>query len=451
MLCAIPIEISNRELDGVLYLALKLVQRGLPVMFGERMVTQYVKNNNEPVLYFDIEQYVPINRKVIADGGAVFNLNSEGFAFLCDEKFISIFEHIRDDVTKIFLWGKRQREVVSRQLPDLMQDRLVVSGHPSFDMAQERFVPYYRNESILQCHGEDYILVNANSGIFNHAMGLENYLKMIQKMDEWQIYRDEDYLKFIRTQSEYQEKVANGMLELVAHLARAFPKRHVIIRPHPTEGMDFYTKPLKRYPNVFVTNEGRVREWIASARVVVHHDCTTSLEALLMGKPVIQFRPVYDERFNDPLLAGIGLATGKVEEAEAIVRDGEMPVGLRERQLANLEPSLANIGFVAAEMIADQAVDVARGVVNTWIPEPLGFWGNVKCWRKHLSKQLRARQPGRNGRKVRYALSKFPRLSLDAVQLRLDKLRVIEPSLPEVDVTSLTLNTFLMRPRTTMD
>lgn len=447
MLCAIPIEISNRELDGVLYLALKLAQRGLPVLFGERMVTQYVKHNNQPVLYFDIEQYVPINRKVIADGGAVFNLNAEGLAFLCDEKFISIFEHIKDDVTKIFLWGERQREVVGRHLPDSMADRLVVSGHPSFDMAQERFVPYYRSEAIVQRHGEDYILINANSGIFNHAMGLENYLKMIQKMDEWGIYRDEEYLKFIRAQSLYQEKVANGMLDLVAHLARVFPERHVIIRPHPTEGTDFYTRALRQYPNVFVTNEGRVREWIASARVVVHHDCTTSLEALLMGKPVIQFRPVYDENYNDPMLAGIGVATASVQEAEAIVCDGEMPPGLRERQLASLEPGLANIGMVAAETIADQAAEVAATVATTWIPEPLGIWGNAKCWRKHLSKVLRARQPGRNGRKVRYALGKFPRLPLDAVRLRVDRMRAVEPSLPEVDVTSLTLNTFLMRPR----
>jgi len=104
------------------------------------------------------------------------------------------------------------------------------------------------------------------------------------------------------------------------------------------------------------------------------------------------------------------------------------------------------VGRPAAEAIAELAAEQARTFGETWIPEPLGIWGNILCWRKYASKLLRARQPGRNGRKVRYALSKFPRLPLSAVRERIEKMRTVEPSLPEVDVTSLAMNTFLMRP-----
>lgn len=447
MLCAIPIEIASRELDGVIYLALHLAKRGLPTLFGERMVTQYVKHNDRPVLYFDIEQYAPMNRKVLDSGGLVFNLNVEGFAFLCDTKFISIFEHIQNDVTKICLFGQKQYDIVCENLPDLPTDLFVPTGHQSFDLAKERFTPYYRNEKIVSAHGDNYILVNANNGIFNHAMGFEYYLKMLQGMDEWEIYRDEEYQKWLRKQMEYQREMAEAKIVMVKHLAKRFPDRHIIVRPHPTENKAYYSDALVGYSNVYVDNSGQVREWIATAAFIIHHDCTTSLEALLMGKPVIQYRPIYNEEYNDALLAQNGVQAQSVEEVESIILTGDMPEELRKEQLARLEPYLMNISASASEKVADMAAEMANLIPETWIPESPSLWGSIKCWRKHLSKVLRSKQPGRNGRKVSYALNKFPRLPLSEVQKRVDKLREIEPSLPDVDVTHLTLNTFLMQPQ----
>lgn len=447
MLCAIPIEIASRELDGVIYLALHLAKRGLPTLFGERMVTQYVKHNNQPVLYFDIEQYAPINRHVLDCGGAVFNLNAEGFAFLCEPEFISIFEHIKDDVSTICVFGQRQYDIIRDNSSSGMEDLLEVTGHHAFDLVSERFIPFFRNESISERHGEDFILINANNGIFNHAMGFDYYLKMIQGMDEWQIYNDEGYLDFLRKQFDYQKDIAEAKVALAIHLSQAFPERHIILRPHPTESNAYYSDQLKAYSNVFVDNREQVREWIASAGAVVHHDCTTALEAMLMGKPVIQFRPVYDEDLVDPLLAGIGIEARNSAEVEQLVREGGMPEDIKQAQLERLKPTLANIEFSAAEKISSMAVDVSKRIPETWIPESPSLWGSIKVWRKHLSKVLRSKQPGRNGRKVSYALSKFPRLPVEEVQRRIDRLRAIETTLPEVELTDLTLNTFLMQPK----
>jgi len=446
MLCAFPIEIANRELDGVIYLALHLAKRGFPTLFGERMVTQYVKNNNHPVLYFDIEQYVPMNKKVLEQGGIVFNLNAEGFAFLCDTKFIDILEHIQNDVTKICLFGEKQLELVKEHLPTVSDDILVATGHHSFDLASEKFAPYYRNEGIIAEHGEEYILINLNNGIFNHAMGLDNYLKMIQRMDEWKIYTQSEYLEFIYNQAKYQERLAEGQFALIELLAKTYPDRHIIIRPHPTENNEYYTDRLEEFSNVYVTNQGQVREWITSAACVIHHDCTTSLEALLMGKTVIQYRPVFNEEYVDELLATIGLRAENPEEVLRLVEHGQMDEDVKREQLANFEPNLANVSRSAAETVADMAASMSSHIKETWIPEPLGLWDSLKCWRKHISKVIRSKQPGRNGRKVSYALNKFPRLPLECVVERVEKLRAIDPTLPKVSVSQLALNTYLMEP-----
>jgi len=446
MLCAIPIEILNRELDGTLLVGLELAKRGLPTLFGERMVTQYVKKNDHPVIYVDIEQYAPMNSVVLARGGRVLNINAEGLAFLCDTKFISIFEHIKDNVSDICLWGDKQLSIVKEHLPQDMADVLKVTGYPSFDLASERFISYYRNDEIITEHGEDYILINANFGIYNHAMGLGNYLNMIQKMAEWDVYKDPEYLKWLEKQADYQEQVVEGFLEMVHQLTKAFPERHIIVRPHPTEDNGLYERALRQHHNVFVTNQGGAREWIASASHVIHHDCTTSMEALMMGKPVIQYRPVYDQEYNDPLLASIGSEAETVDLVIECIRAGSMPDELRREQLGKLAPYISNINKPASQVIADIAFGYASSEQETWIPEPLGLWDSFKCWRKHLSKVLRSKQPGHNGKKVSYALNKFPRLPLAEVQERVDKMCALDSSLPKVKVDQLALNTFLMQP-----
>ena len=111
-----------------------------------------------------------------------------------------------------------------------------------------------------------------------------------------------------------------------------------------------------------------------------------------------------------------------------------------------LRPYLANIETSAAKTIADMAAGLAEGR-ETWLPEPLGFIDSLKVWRKHVSKLIRAKQPGKNGRKVRYALNKFPRVRIGTVRDIIERLRKIEPDLPEVDVEQLCLNTFLIRPK----
>ncbi len=439
-------EIANRELDAGLYLALHFAKRGLPTIFGERMVSRYVQGANAPVIYIDIEQYAPINKKVLSDGGYVLNCNPEGFAFVKNAKFISTFDNIRGAVSDLCLWGDKQLEVVKKYLPEDMGDTLRVVGHPTFDLVNKRFIPYYRNESIVDSYGEDYILINTNFGVGNHAMGYANYTKMMKKMDEWKVFDDPDHIRHREKKGLYQEQAIGEFVRLVKQLSKNDPHRKVVLRPHPAENKDFYRQHFRDCPNVFVVSHGSVREWIATARAVIHHDCTTSIEALLMGKQVIQYRPVFDEKFIDPLLVSFGMVAENADQVEEFVQMQEMPLDIVDKQHELLRPFLANVTGSASERLGDMAKQYSAGTSESWIPEPLGLWGQIKCWRKHLSKVIRAKQPGRNGKKVSYALSKFPRLPLEVVQKKVEKLRAVEPSMPSVSIEQLALNTFLMRP-----
>lgn len=447
MLCAIPLEIANRELDGNLYLALQLAKKGLPTLIGERMVNEYVFriNKGKPVIYFDQDQTVKANMKVLEAGGAVINMTSEGIVF-DGWPTLPLFANVADSVTEMCVWGESQLETIGKTLPEGRRDILSLTGTPLFDLLSERFLPYYRKQSIIDEHGEDYILINTNFNMFNMKMDLDKYLKMLGKMDEWKMYNQPEVRAIVDKERKYQGGVVKTFLELVKVLASEFPDRHIILRPHPTENLKLYEDSFKGLDNVFVTNDGSVRHWIASAGAVIHHDCTTGTEAMLMGKLVISFRKQYDENVALKLLADVGLDLRTPEDVVQAVRNGEMPEDVYQEQVDKLKPFFANLDKDAAEAVASIAEKYADQS-KVWLPEPLGLVETVKCWRKYFSKLLRACQPGHNGKKVRFALSKFPRHPFSEFQDRIKRMQAVDPELPEVDVTSLALNTILITPR----
>lgn len=446
MLCAIPLEIAVRELNGMLYQALHLAARDMPTLIGERMVNEYVLGNDQPVLYFDSDQSTGINQRVLDKGGLVFNVNPEGMHIAQEQQTLENFSRIADCVTLVCAWGEHQIGDLKSVFPDRVHGKLVATGYPPFDLIQERFRPLHENQDIIAAHGRDYVLFNTSFAYANNMMGFERYMKMLAKMDEWKIYADEEYRAIQQAIHDHQVLMLDAVVDLIQKLGEWFPERHIILRPHPGEDSSFYTERLDGLENVFVETTGTAREWIASAGFVMHHDCTTGMEALLMGRPVIHFRPHYDERAVAPIMPELGVKTFTPEEVADVIRSGAMPEETRQAQLEILRPYLANYVESAAATIADLAVTHSQGL-DTWIPEPLNLWGDIKCWRKYVSKLLRARQPGKNGRKVRYALNKFPRVPLAQIQQTIAKLRASEPSLPDVSVEQLCLNTFLIRPK----
>lgn len=449
MLCAIPMEIASRELEGVLYLAMHLAKRGLPTLFGERMVHEYLFRlcDGRPVVYFDQDQNATVNQRVLDTGGLVMNLNAEGQNIDIIPQLVDMFAKVAPTFTAMFVRGDKQRESLVRAFPEDKKHCVIPSGHPSFDMLDSRFNTYHESPDIVARHGRDYIQINTQFVSFNHKMGFDHYLKLLATLDEWKdLYTNEEFLATTRRQRDHEEKVAHEFVGMARQVARTFPGRHVIVRPHPMEGREFYMSRLSGISNLFIEPGGPVRPWLASAGALIHHSCTTGVEALLMGKHVIRFEPV-GETVEKNMQSNAGIPAKSIEELVALIDSDTMDENERRSQLELMRPHMANIGGVlAAPVIADHVAMLAKGG-RTWLPEKLGTWESAKCWRKYCSKVLRSRQPGRVGKKVRYALEKFPRLPFSHVQHLVDRLKAADPGLPAVELRHLGLNTFLMKPR----
>lgn len=447
MLCVIPIEIVNRELDAVLYLALHLARRGLPTLFGDYMVRRilFKLNAGKPVVYFDQDQHLKTNNAVLAAGGLVFNLNQEGLV-LEESLEQPDYERAIKSSNMLFAWGEAGKENICSRIAENKRTLVQATGHPSFDLANERFMAFYHDEEIVGRHGEGHIQVNTNFSYGNSKMDFGRYIKMLAGMDEWKVYADPNVQAYVWHIHDHQKLLVERYIKLVKRLSLEFPDRHIVLRPHPGEDAQRYLRAFSESDNVFVEEDKAVRNWIASASCVIHHDCTTGMEALLMGKPVFGYRPIPDTEATSSLFGKMGMPAENVDEVVGLVRNGTMDRDVRTEQLSLLKPYLANLETEAAGRIADIVASMTDSN-KIWVPGNLGWVDTVKCWRKYFSKIIRSHQPGHNGKKVRYALEKFPRTPLESVAARLERLRAVDSALPPVKIEQLALNAFLMQPR----
>ena len=73
-----------------------------------------------------------------------------------------------------------------------------------------------------------------------------------------------------------------GYLAAVEHLASAMPQQPILIRPHPFENPKVYENRFFGFPNVVIDGRGSVLHAISHARCVVHLNCGTAVELVML-------------------------------------------------------------------------------------------------------------------------------------------------------------------------
>ncbi|MBI9081306.1 MAG: hypothetical protein JEY79_16390 [Pseudodesulfovibrio sp.] len=449
MLCALPIETSARELDGVLYLVLHLADRSLPCLIGERMVNRIIQEQNKPVIYFDIDQEASYNRTVLNMGGKVISIHPEGINMFDSPSILSQFTSIIDDVTELCVWGQAQADLVGKTVAVEGRAKVKGVGYPSFDLVKQKFNEYYEQKSIIDKHGRDYILINTNFSYGNNIMGFDKWIEMVSDSGGLDYFKQEQHVKFVHGLAHYQLKLIDYYISLANELSEQFPDRHIIFRPHPSENPELYKQAFVDKKNIFVTKEGGVRSWIASSGPVIHHDCTTGIEALLMGRTVINYRPVFEEKIAAPIPALAGVKTETPAQVVDLIKSGFLSEQLMEEQIKAIEPYFSTVNHSASQALAVLAASYGTDGPAT-LPDKPSFKARFKNCSLYLSRKLKVSYPdwfyADKKKKAMNALSKFPRLTKAEIEHRIEKLRKIDSELPQVDVKQLCLNTFIITP-----
>ena len=145
------------------------------------------------------------------------------------------------------------------------------------------------------CFQKNFILINTNFGYSN----CHTSFSQLQKLNESDksLYTKKK-LNRVKNVKKNQEKNFHYFIDLVNQISNRLPLINIVLRPHPTENQDTYIKLFKKNPKIIVNKEGSVREWIVNAKMIIHHDCTTGIEAAIIGKPVVSYCPLGISKFT---------------------------------------------------------------------------------------------------------------------------------------------------------
>lgn len=319
-----PIETLSREFDYKLILAHRLASQfpQVKIFLGSVPSIHRHVNSFKHGIYFGKTIFPSVSQKINqtwikrfkANGFDIVYLHEEGAVWFGDEEQWSknmAFQYDigllnKDDV--LCVWGETQKKLESKR--NHGEVPIEVTGTPRFELGKHYSFLYKKEVEVLKNTYGNFILINGNFGASNHGDGFNkmfSYLKQNEKS-----YRDNlDYYmnRYISSNTRMLR-----MCQLTLLAAEKFPDVRFIYRPHPSEDLERYHDIFRGVDNIVIERRGAVLEYILASKGMIHDGCTTSLDAIGSGIPILNFKMVNDD-FDIYLPNQIGKTVTNIDNA----------------------------------------------------------------------------------------------------------------------------------------
>jgi len=325
----IPVEVKNRDFDARLLTAFEAVLSGFKVIIGNQATISRDIDCLPVGIYFDkslSKNKLGYFEKIKSFGFELVSIDEEGLMV-----FNNSWTYLKQRVSRetgdissaIFVWGDYEKKFIVDNYSEL-ESKVVVTGNPRVELCRNYYATLYSSvvDNIRSLYG-DYILF-PSSFVVKHAAG-DGYLDKVY--EDYGIVENREDRELFKSENDYQKKVFDLYVKLVADVAAYFYDKNIIVRPHPSEDESYWKTTFKDVDNVKITKNGNVAAWILGSACVVHSSCTTGLESYLIGKPTISYLPFDDHGYTDHIsnLVSVKCTRGEhvIQELRAIIGSGD--------------------------------------------------------------------------------------------------------------------------------
>ena len=307
----IHVEISMRELDSKLLLAILAASKGHQVIVSD--IETILSATNKHVLtpgIFHTKSLTPTKKKIIRHqmlkdkGFLITSLDEEaGLDIEDDYKQFAKTRYSEKTVehsSLIFCWGSDDTKGLKKYYPQY-SSKIFETGSPRVDLWKPIFSDYWITPS--QMPKKPFLLISSNMGASNNN---EAYYKVFSKLRLMRYFdRDPELLdeKFGRVSEQYLTIAA--FIKAIRFISKNSSDYDIVMRPHPTENIEAWKVYLEDLPNVHVIREDTISAWINNAFAVMHNGCTTAFEATISEKPLISYVS-YKQKYSHQLANKLG-------------------------------------------------------------------------------------------------------------------------------------------------
>ena len=441
----LPIETKVREYHGKLLLSLLAAERGFQVILGGQRNIRKIVHSFARGTYIDKsvastkKKWMRWCKKL---GLTVVAWDEEGLVYFDDGIYseLRLCEEVLGETALFFTWGDAQYETILSHFPE-EKNRLVSVGNPRFDMMRPEIREFYSSAALkLKERYGPILLINTNFGFCNHYHGMEAERKRLQT---YPIAASRP--GFFDGWIEAQEKIFFHFKKMVPRLREAFPRHSIIIRPHPSEDHSTWNKLIENLPHCYVNGEGNVHEWIYASDVLVHFNCTTAIEAYLLGVPAIAFQPESIGHYEQKLPNALSLKAHDIDElvtlvGKAVSKDiGKFFFNQDLERTAIAKKFISSIdGSLASERIVEALW------ANHVVPEQECCLGQkYQRFMRYLWLTAKRLKEGRGGMDA-YDYQKFPGLTQKEICTDIKQFQTILHKFSKIEVKPLQKDCFLI-------
>lgn len=325
MVIYLVLEIAVRELYGHLLLALFAASKGHQVV---------IATSNDLWLYKRMRllppgAYVIKNMNIPSQSEQMYHsFLKDGFDIYCHEAEASIlwsdFEVFLKEycITPdqffpfkgVFCWGERDYMEYTKMFSSY-RDVFHLTGSPRVDLWSPKLLKFWERDYIEAL--KPYVLYVSNN---SWAVGKRHWTKFLAIQRDLELLKSEENERNLYKAIQKDILMVENAVFSLRELARKNKNVNFIIRPHPMDNEVHWRDAVGEYENIHVIYKDSITAWIAGATALIHNSCTSAIEAVIQGVPVISYVP---NEISDVL--GIankcGIKVYNHKELDSAVRD----------------------------------------------------------------------------------------------------------------------------------
>jgi surface carbohydrate biosynthesis protein len=431
----VPVENQVRELDPKLLVACVAAERGFRVFLGSRTRVDFRIAAFPRAIYLS-KSMTPKSAKMFRImgklGHEIAALDEEGLVYHSADEYYArrVSDATLGMIATLFAWGDESADLL-RDHPDFPGTPLFATGNPRIDLLRPELRPYFEAEveRIREQLGP-FVLLNTNFSKVNAYFPRMNLLVPpanpgeVPELGAAGIGLPREFAEGL---AAHKGAIFDHFREMIPVLHDAFPEHRIVVRPHPSENREPWKLVAKDLERVHVIHEGNVIPWLAASQALIHNGCTTGIEAFVMEKPAISYRPVTADVFDLELPNALSqqcFDQGELRDSLRAVltenagcRHTDEQRRLIDRHLAAREGALA----------ADRIVDVLerRAAIQAGSPRP-SAGRRLRGWlaatqRSLVKRHIKARIP-QHRNNPDYQRNRYQGISLDELCARIERL-----------------------------
>ncbi len=425
MRCLIlPCETRVREFDAKLLLGLVAAARGVAAIVGSKKAIDLNLARYPDGVYIG-KSVTARSRHNLAlarsCGHRVALWDEEGLVWASREVYwrTKVDPATLNAPELLIAWGEDNARAW-REHPDYRDTTIAVAGNPRADLLRPELAALFDEEvnAIAQRHGR-FVLINTNFSRVNHLQPRQNrHLKWLREK------RPDDPRGGF---AAHKFRLFNAFLEMIPALATRLPEVRFVIRPHPSEDSAVWDRMAADLNNVDVNRSGNVVAWLLAADGLVHNGCTTAVEAFLLGRPALAYRPVRSADYDHPLPNDLSLSADSADElVELVAAANQSREALFQRQShggAGQVMACAVAGSEGGASCSSRILDALTALIEMPDPPP-GYrprLSQLVLGLRRGFRHLEHRLPGTANYRP-YLEHMFPPVSLAEVQRRLGQM-----------------------------